>query len=51
MDDISFEAALDARVHDMGEACIRCGKCVEACPTRAPAGIAMRGEPMTIAVR
>jgi Fe-S oxidoreductase len=40
MDDVSFEAALDARVHDMLDACIRCGKCVEACPTKEPAGIA-----------
>ena len=40
MDDVSFEAALDQRVHDMLDACIRCGTCVEACPTKAPAGIA-----------
>jgi Fe-S oxidoreductase len=40
MDEVSFEAALDGRVHDMLDACIRCGKCVEVCPTREPAGIA-----------
>jgi Fe-S oxidoreductase len=40
MSDISFEAALDARTAAMLEACTRCGKCVEACPSVAPAGIA-----------
>src|ERR1700730_6781792 len=38
--DISFEAALDERVADMFDACTRCGKCVEACPSVKPAGIA-----------
>jgi heterodisulfide reductase subunit D len=38
--DISFEAALDQRVGDMLDACTRCGKCVEACPSVTPAGIA-----------
>jgi heterodisulfide reductase subunit D len=38
--DISFEAALDERVGDMLDACTRCGKCVEACPSVKPAGIA-----------
>jgi heterodisulfide reductase subunit D len=36
----SFESALDARVADMVDACTRCGKCVEACPSVEPAGIA-----------
>src|SRR5262245_40573344 len=40
MSDITFEAALDARTASMLEACTRCGKCVEACPSVAPAGIA-----------
>jgi heterodisulfide reductase subunit D len=40
MNDISFETALDARVEDMLDACTRCGKCVEACPSVKPAGIA-----------
>jgi Fe-S oxidoreductase len=40
MSDISFEAALDARTGSMLDACTRCGKCVEACPSVAPAGIA-----------
>jgi heterodisulfide reductase subunit D len=38
--DLSFEAALDARVGEMVDACTRCGKCVEACPSVTPAGIA-----------
>ena len=40
MNDITFETALDARVDDMLDACTRCGKCVEVCPSVAPAGIA-----------
>jgi Fe-S oxidoreductase len=40
MNDMSFETALDARVDAMVEACTRCGKCVQACPSVAPAGIA-----------
>jgi len=38
--DLSFEAAIDGRVQDMLDACTRCGKCVEACPSVKPAGIA-----------
>ena len=38
--ELSFEAALDERVGDMLDACTRCGKCVEACPSVKPAGIA-----------
>jgi heterodisulfide reductase subunit D len=37
---ISFEAALQTRVDEMVDACTRCGKCVEACPTIKPAGLA-----------
>ena len=39
MSDISFETALSARVDQMCDACTRCGKCVEACPSVKPAGI------------
>jgi len=38
--DISFETALGQRVEDMLDACTRCGKCVEVCPSVRPAGIA-----------
>jgi heterodisulfide reductase subunit D len=40
MNDISFETALGSRVEDMLDACTRCGKCVEVCPSVGPAGIA-----------
>jgi len=40
MSEISFETALDARVEEMLDACTRCGKCVEVCPSVRPAGIA-----------
>jgi Fe-S oxidoreductase len=40
MTELSFETALDARTGEMLDACTRCGKCVEACPSAAPAGIA-----------
>ena len=40
MNDISFETALGKRVEDMLDACTRCGKCVEVCPSVKPAGIA-----------
>ena len=39
MDDISFESALAGRVDDMLDACTRCGKCVEVCPSVKPAGL------------
>jgi Fe-S oxidoreductase len=37
--DITFETALDARVEGMLDACTRCGKCVEVCPSVSPSGI------------
>lgn len=39
MNEISFETALGERVDDMLDACTRCGKCVDACPSVKPAGI------------
>lgn len=35
----TFESALQARVDEMLDACTRCGKCVEVCPTTGPAGL------------
>ena len=40
MTDLSFEAALSDRTGDMLEACVKCGRCVEVCPSVAPANIA-----------
>ena len=37
---LSFETVLADRVSEMLDACTRCGKCVEVCPSVAPAGIA-----------
>jgi heterodisulfide reductase subunit D len=34
-----FEDALQGRVHEIIDACSRCGKCVEVCPVKAPAGV------------
>ncbi|RAZ78406.1 (Fe-S)-binding protein [Mesorhizobium atlanticum] len=39
VDETSFETALGERVQDMVEACTRCGKCAEVCPSLVPAGI------------
>jgi Fe-S oxidoreductase len=34
-----FEDALTGRVEEIVAACTRCGKCVEVCPVKAPAGV------------
>ncbi len=39
LNDLSFETVLSERVEDMLDACTRCGKCVEVCPSVKPAGI------------
>src|SRR5262245_1588764 len=39
MNNLTFETALAARAAEMVDACTRCGKCVEACPSVAPAGL------------
>jgi len=39
IDDFPFEMALSERVADMLDACTRCGKCVEVCPSVKPAYI------------
>jgi Fe-S oxidoreductase len=39
MQEISFERALAERTEEMADACTRCGKCVEVCPSVRPAGI------------
>jgi Fe-S oxidoreductase len=40
MSEITFEAALGARVDHILDACTRCGKCFEACPVKEPMGVA-----------
>jgi len=39
MQETSFETALAERIEAMTDACTRCGKCVEVCPSVQPAGI------------
>jgi heterodisulfide reductase subunit D len=38
-DERPFETVLGERVEEMLDACTRCGKCVEVCPSVSPAGI------------
>jgi Fe-S oxidoreductase len=40
MAEMTFEAALEARVEHILDTCTRCGKCFEACPITEPAGVA-----------
>ena len=44
MSDPSFETALNDRVDAMIDACTRCGKCVEVCPSVQPAGLSLTAE-------
>jgi heterodisulfide reductase subunit D len=39
-----FEDALSGRIDEMLDACTRCGKCVEACPVKTPAGVVAEPE-------
>ena len=39
MQEMTFETALAERIEEMTDACTRCGKCVEVCPSVRPAGI------------
>ena len=39
MTDLSFEAALNDRTSEMLEACVKCGKCVEVCPSVTPGNV------------
>ncbi len=39
-----FEDTLKYRIAEMDGACTRCGKCVEVCPVKTPAGVAARAE-------
>jgi Fe-S oxidoreductase len=49
MNGMSFETALNSRVDQMLDACIKCGKCVDICPSVQPAGIAGAGPQDVIA--
>jgi heterodisulfide reductase subunit D len=46
----TFDAALAARSDAMADACTRCGKCVEVCPTTVAAGLTEdeRGNPVAV---
>lgn len=39
MQEMTFDTALATRIEEMTDACTRCGKCVEVCPSVRPAGI------------
>ena len=46
----TFESALQTRVDGMIDACTRCGKCVEACPTTVAAGLSAEERAKPVAV-
>jgi heterodisulfide reductase subunit D len=45
-----FEDAADERVAEMIDACTRCGKCVEACPVKTPAGVAAPAQEVIVGI-
>jgi heterodisulfide reductase subunit D len=47
---MTFESALQARADAMADACTRCGKCVEVCPTTTAAGLSEgeRRDPVSV---
>jgi Fe-S oxidoreductase len=45
-----FEDTLSGRVEEMIDACTRCGKCVEACPVKTPAGVAAAAQDVIVGV-
>jgi Fe-S oxidoreductase len=49
MNGTTFEAALDGRVSQMLDACTKCGRCVEVCPSAQPAGVVGVSSPDVIA--
>jgi heterodisulfide reductase subunit D len=46
----TFESALQARADAMADACTRCGKCVEVCPTTVAAGLTAEQRQNPVAV-
>jgi ferredoxin len=38
MNEVAFETALGEHVEEMLDACTRCGKCVEVCPSACAVG-------------
>jgi heterodisulfide reductase subunit D len=45
-----FEDTLSGRVEEMIDACTQCGKCVEACPVKTPAGVVAQAEDVIVGV-
>ena len=45
-----FEDALNGRVQEIMDACTRCGKCVEVCPVKGPAGVSAAAQDVVAGV-